>query len=61
MISGELRGRDLGSVPDGVRPTSDRVRESLFSALGSVEGLSVLDLLEEGDSILKVDILDSEK
>lgn len=44
MISGSLRGRDLGPVPDGVRPTSDRVRESLFSILGSVEGLNVLDL-----------------
>lgn len=44
IISGTLRGRDLGPVPKGVRPTTDRVRESLFSALGSVEGLSVLDL-----------------
>ena len=44
IISGRLGGRDLGSVPEGVRPTSDRVRESLFSALGSVEGLVVLDL-----------------
>ncbi|MBJ21187.1 MAG: 16S rRNA (guanine(966)-N(2))-methyltransferase RsmD [bacterium] len=44
IISGRLGGRDLGKVPDGVRPTSDRVRESLFSALGSIEGLCVLDL-----------------
>ncbi|MFK7897522.1 MAG: 16S rRNA (guanine(966)-N(2))-methyltransferase RsmD [Myxococcota bacterium] len=44
IISGSLRGRDLGAVPKGVRPTSDRVRESLFSALGSVEGAHVLDL-----------------
>jgi 16S rRNA (guanine(966)-N(2))-methyltransferase RsmD len=44
VISGQLGGRDLGSVPDGVRPTSDRVRESLFSSLGAVEGLAVLDL-----------------
>lgn len=44
IISGHLRGRDLGAVPDGVRPTSDRVRESLFSALGSVDGDRVLDL-----------------
>ena len=44
IISGTLRGRDLGSVPKGVRPTTDRVRESLFSALGSIEGLRVLDL-----------------
>jgi 16S rRNA (guanine966-N2)-methyltransferase len=39
-----MGGRDLGAVPEGVRPTSDRVRESLFSVLGSVEGLRVLDL-----------------
>ena len=45
IISGRFGGRDLGSVPEGVRPTSDRVRESLFSTLGSVEGVRVLDLL----------------
>jgi len=44
IIAGRLGGRELGSVPEGVRPTSDRVRESLFSVLGSVEGLSILDL-----------------
>ena len=44
IISGRFGGRDLGTVPQGVRPTSDRVRESLFSVLGSVEGLRVLDL-----------------
>ena len=44
IISGKLRGRDLGTVPSGVRPTSERVRESLFSVLGSLEGSCVLDL-----------------
>ena len=44
IIAGRFGGRDIGSVPDGVRPTSDRVRESLFSILGEVEGLSILDL-----------------
>lgn len=44
IIGGGLRGRDLGTVPEGVRPTADRVRESLFSVLGSVEGMRVLDL-----------------
>lgn len=44
IISGLLRGRDLGRVPDGVRPTTDRVRESLFSSLGPLEGCAVLDL-----------------
>lgn len=44
IIAGSLRGRDLGAVPRGVRPTTDRVRESLFSVAGPVSGLSVLDL-----------------
>ncbi len=44
IIAGRLRGRTLGAVPKGVRPTTDRVRESLFSVLGSVEGMRVLDL-----------------
>lgn len=44
IISGRFGGRELGSVPAGVRPTTDRVRESLFSVLGSLEGLRVLDL-----------------
>lgn len=44
IISGRFRGRDLGKVPDGVRPTTDRVRESLFSVLGAVDDLRVLDL-----------------
>ena len=44
IIGGSLRGRDLGAVPKGVRPTSDRVRESLFSILGPLDGKRVLDL-----------------
>lgn len=44
IISGHLRGRELGRVPEGVRPTTDRVRESLFSSLGPLEGSVVLDL-----------------
>ena len=45
IISGSLRGRKLRAVPDqGVRPTSDRVREALFSRLGPLQGEQVLDL-----------------
>ena len=44
IIAGQLRGRTLGAVPEGVRPTTDRVRESLFSVLGSVADSRVLDL-----------------
>jgi 16S rRNA (guanine966-N2)-methyltransferase len=45
VIAGELRGRRL-TAPSGrdVRPTSDRAREALFSMLGDVGGLEVLDL-----------------
>jgi 16S rRNA (guanine966-N2)-methyltransferase len=45
VIAGELGGRRL-LAPRGwrVRPTSDRVREAIFSALGEVSGARVLDL-----------------
>jgi 16S rRNA (guanine966-N2)-methyltransferase len=45
VVAGELGGRRL-VAPRGwrVRPTSDRVREAVFSALGDVEGMRVADL-----------------
>lgn len=45
VIAGDLKGRRL-VAPRGwtVRPTSDRVREAIFSALGDVAGARVLDL-----------------
>ena len=45
VIAGEFKGRPL-VAPRGwkVRPTSDRVREAIFSALGDIEGATVLDL-----------------
>jgi 16S rRNA (guanine966-N2)-methyltransferase len=45
VIAGELGGRRL-VAPRGwkVRPTSDRVREAIFSALGDVASARVLDL-----------------
>ena len=48
VIGGRSRGRRLAAkLPKSVRPTSDRVRESIFNILGSqggVEGLRVIDL-----------------
>ena len=44
VIGGELRSRILVPPPKGVRPTSDRIRESLFMRLGELAGLRVLDL-----------------
>ena len=45
VVAGELGGRPL-LAPRGwkVRPTSDRVREAVFSALGDVTGARVLEL-----------------
>src|SRR4051795_13036244 len=45
VIAGAYKGRRLQS-PRGseTRPTSDRVREALFSILGDVSGARVLDL-----------------
>lgn len=46
IVGGSARGRTLRSVPGNeTRPTSDRVRQSLFDLLGQrCDGLRVLDL-----------------
>ena len=45
IIAGEARGVRLAPVLEGVRPTSDRVREALFNSLGQFfDGGAVLDL-----------------
>jgi 16S rRNA (guanine966-N2)-methyltransferase len=44
ITGGELRGRRLYVPKTGIRPTTGRVREAIFSMLGSVEGARVLDL-----------------
>ena len=45
VVAGEYGSRRLKSPPGSdTRPTADRVREALFSILGSVEGLIVVDL-----------------
>ena len=45
VIAGTARGTRLAPVPEGVRPTSDRVRESVFNSLGQFfDGGDVLDL-----------------
>jgi 16S rRNA (guanine966-N2)-methyltransferase len=44
IIGGEFGSRRLVRPPPGVRPTSDRVRESVFGRLGVVGGQRVLDL-----------------
>lgn len=47
IVAGAAGGRSLRVPPRGTRPTSDRVREALFSRLdhaGVLEGARVLDL-----------------
>ena len=47
IVAGSAGGRKLKVPPRGTRPTSERVREALFSALQSridLDGAAVLDL-----------------
>jgi len=57
VIAGRYGGRRL-TAPRGAatRPTADRVREALFSALGDVSGLTVLDLFA-GSGALGIEAL----
>jgi 16S rRNA (guanine966-N2)-methyltransferase len=57
VIAGTHGGREL-IAPKGraTRPTSDRVREALFSILGSIDGLRVLDLFA-GSGALGIEAL----
>jgi 16S rRNA (guanine966-N2)-methyltransferase len=47
VIAGSLRGRRLRAPSwDGLRPTSDKLRETLFNILAPrIEGARVLDAL----------------
>jgi 16S rRNA (guanine966-N2)-methyltransferase len=57
VVAGAFKGRRL-QAPKGrrTRPTADRVREALFSALGDVEGAAVLDLFA-GSGALGIEAL----
>jgi 16S rRNA (guanine966-N2)-methyltransferase len=44
VSGGELRGRRLQVPKKGVRPTTEMVREAVFSMLGDLSGARVLDL-----------------
>jgi len=57
VVAGAYRGRRI-EAPRGrsTRPTSDRVREALFSILGPIEGLRVLDLFA-GSGALGIEAL----
>ena len=44
ITGGVYRGRTILCPPGEIRPSMDRMRESLFSILGNLEGTSFLDL-----------------
>jgi len=47
VVSGSARGRPLrAEVPATIRPTTDRVKESMFDILGSLGGVVDLDVLD---------------
>lgn len=57
ITGGRLRGRKLNVPRRGVRPTTNRVRESIFSVIGEeIEGSSVLDLFA-GTGVLGLEAL----
>jgi 16S rRNA (guanine966-N2)-methyltransferase len=57
VIAGAYKGRTLRAPPGrATRPTSDRVREALFSILGDVSGARVLDLFA-GSGALGIEAL----
>lgn len=57
VVAGIHRGRRLSAPPGrDVRPTADRVREALFSILGPLDGLRILDLFA-GSGALGIEAL----
>lgn len=57
VIAGEFGGRRLHAPSgDRTRPTSDRVREALFMALGPLDGTRVVDLFA-GSGALAIEAL----
>lgn len=51
VIAGIAKGRRLKSPTTGTRPMGDRMKESLFSALGEVDDSSVMDLYAGSGSL----------
>jgi 16S rRNA (guanine966-N2)-methyltransferase len=51
VIAGEAKGRRLKSPTTGTRPMTDRMKEAVYSVLGEVEGLHVLDLYAGSGSL----------
>ena len=57
VVAGRFGGRRIATVQgDATRPTTDRVREALFSILGPLDGARVLDLFA-GSGALAIEAL----
>lgn len=57
VIAGQFKGRKLAALrSSATRPTSDRVREALFSILGDISGATALDLFA-GSGALGIEAL----
>jgi len=54
ITGGDYRGRIVLCPPGVIRPSMDRMRQSLFSILGDLEGVSFLDLFS-GTGILGIE------
>ncbi|MGH2754616.1 MAG: 16S rRNA (guanine(966)-N(2))-methyltransferase RsmD [Actinomycetota bacterium] len=51
VIAGIAKGQRLKTPTTGTRPMMDRMKESVFSALGDFEGLTILDLYAGSGSL----------
>ncbi|GAB6091138.1 RsmD family RNA methyltransferase [Spirochaeta dissipatitropha] len=54
ITAGTYRGRRVNCPPGVIRPAMDRMRESLFSCLGPIEGRSFLDLFS-GSGVMGIE------
>ncbi|TVR03963.1 MAG: 16S rRNA (guanine(966)-N(2))-methyltransferase RsmD [Spirochaetaceae bacterium] len=51
VIGGRYRGRTITCPPGVIRPAMDKMKESIFSSLGDLDGFSFLDLFSGSGSI----------
>ncbi|MCL2720083.1 MAG: RsmD family RNA methyltransferase [Treponema sp.] len=54
ITGGCLKGRKISVPPGEIRPSMDRMRESVFACLGDINGLSFLDIFT-GSGIIAIE------
>ena len=54
ITGGSLRGRKVAVPPGIIRPSMDKMRESVFASLGDISGLSFLDIFS-GSGIIALE------